>query len=155
VTKNGRVVKQVDVPASEVVLAAAAAPRRRARSKAAADNRAVATATQLARQQPTRERRKALAVSAASVRAEGWTKVRSVPVLSQILPELREVRGPLASGFLWLLLGWLIFHGEVGDARGKVKLVELGEKLNPAALTNAKSPSGAIGLSISGLPVRL
>jgi len=61
-------------------------------------------------------------------------------VFAQILPGFREVRGPLASGFLWLLLGYLIFHGDVASAHGKVRdVVELGRKLNPAALAVAAS----------------
>jgi hypothetical protein len=56
-------------------------------------------------------------------------------MLAQILPGFREVRGPLASGFLWLLLGYLIFHGDIAHAHGKVReIVDLGEKLGPAAL---------------------
>jgi hypothetical protein len=56
-------------------------------------------------------------------------------MLAQILPGFREIRGPLASGFLWLLFGYLIFHGDVAHAHGKVKEIEeLGQKLNPAAL---------------------
>lgn len=61
-------------------------------------------------------------------------------MLAQILPGFREIRGPLASGFLWLLLGYLIFHGDVVNAHGKVKEIdELGEKLNPAALAAVAS----------------
>jgi hypothetical protein len=59
-------------------------------------------------------------------------------MLAQILPGFREVRGPLASGFLWLLLAYLIFHADVASAHGKVKEIEeLGGKLSPAALAVA------------------
>lgn len=56
-------------------------------------------------------------------------------MLAQILPGLREIRGPLAAGFLWLLLGWLILHDDVASADGAIKeLVDLGEHLTDAAL---------------------
>lgn len=61
-------------------------------------------------------------------------------MLSQVLPGLRELRGPLAAGFLWLLFGWLVLHHDVAEAHGKVKdLRELGETLSPAALAVAAS----------------
>jgi len=61
-------------------------------------------------------------------------------MLAQILPGFREIRGPLASGFLWLLLGYLIFHGDIASAHGKVKEIEeLGRKLNPATLAAVAS----------------
>jgi len=61
-------------------------------------------------------------------------------MLSQVLPGLRELRGPLAAGFLWLLLGWLVFHHDVARAQGEVKeFVELGEELSPAGLATAAS----------------
>jgi hypothetical protein len=61
-------------------------------------------------------------------------------MLGPILPGLREVRGPLAAGFLWMLLAWLLAHEDVAKAQGEVKgLVELGEKLNPAAVAAVAS----------------
>ncbi len=61
-------------------------------------------------------------------------------MLGQILPGFRELRGPLAAGFTWILLGYLIVHQHVSTAHGKVKeIVELGEHLSPAALAVAAS----------------
>jgi hypothetical protein len=34
-------------------------------------------------------------------------------VLASILPGLREIRAPLAAGYLWLVIGWLLFHDRV------------------------------------------
>jgi hypothetical protein len=37
-------------------------------------------------------------------------------VLAQLLPGVREVRAPLASGYLWLLLVWLVWGDDLGRA---------------------------------------
>ena len=51
-------------------------------------------------------------------------------MLTQILPGIREVRGPLASGLLWLLAAWLLLRDDVSNATGEVQeLVRLGERL--------------------------
>jgi hypothetical protein len=61
-------------------------------------------------------------------------------VLANILPGLREIRGPLAAGFLWLLLGWLSFHDRVASPSGAIgELVDLGGLVSDAALAVAAS----------------
>jgi hypothetical protein len=47
--------------------------------------------------------------------AEGKAKLAAM--LSSVLPGLRELRAPLAAGYLWLLTGWLIFGDEVPKRR--------------------------------------
>ena len=34
-------------------------------------------------------------------------------MLASLLPGLREVRAPLAAGYLWLVVGWLLLHDRV------------------------------------------
>jgi hypothetical protein len=34
-------------------------------------------------------------------------------VLSYLLPGLRELRAPLAAGYIWLLSAWLLFHDDI------------------------------------------
>jgi hypothetical protein len=44
-----------------------------------------------------------------------------VGVLGSLLPGIRDLRAPLAAGYLWLLAGWLLFHSRVpgrGEATG-------------------------------------
>ncbi|MCA1708097.1 MAG: hypothetical protein LC808_34410 [Actinobacteria bacterium] len=61
-------------------------------------------------------------------------------MLAQVLPGLREIRGPLAAGFLWLLLAWLILHEDIAGANGEVQeLIALGEQLPDAALAGVAS----------------
>jgi hypothetical protein len=61
-------------------------------------------------------------------------------VLSQVLPGLREIRGPLAAGYLWLLFGWLVFNASLKEAGGPVgELVELGGEVSDATLAVAAS----------------
>src|SRR5687768_14189341 len=40
-------------------------------------------------------------------------------LLAQVLPALREVRGALAGGFLWLAFGWLMVGEHVPDDLSK------------------------------------
>lgn len=72
-------------------------------------------------------------------------------MLAQILPGLREARGPLASGFLWLLVGWLILHKRVANADGEIgEAVELLQNLPEAVLGGAAAFTAYIVGSISG-----
>jgi hypothetical protein len=59
-------------------------------------------------------------------------------LLAQILPGFREIRGPLVSGYLWLLLAWLILHDSIDDASSGAihEIVEGGRQL-PAAVLGA------------------
>jgi hypothetical protein len=61
-------------------------------------------------------------------------------MFAQFLPGFREIRGPLASGFLWLLLGWLVVHSSIAEAHGEIAEVkELGGKLGATPLTAVAS----------------
>lgn len=61
-------------------------------------------------------------------------------MLAGLLPGLREIRGPLASGYLWLLFGWLVFEDDVSTAGGAIeRLVDLGAVVSPAAVAVAAS----------------
>jgi hypothetical protein len=37
-------------------------------------------------------------------------------VLASLLPGVRELRAPLAAGYLWLMSGWLAWTPECGDS---------------------------------------
>ena len=61
-------------------------------------------------------------------------------MLAGILPGLRDVRAPLAAGYLWLCFGWLIVSDDVATAEGVVgRVVELGGVVTDAALAVAAS----------------
>jgi hypothetical protein len=61
-----------------------------------------------------------------------------VGVLASLLPGVRDLRAPLAAGYVWLLAGWIIFSPsipEVDDASGPLKaILELGEVAGPFTL---------------------
>jgi hypothetical protein len=61
--------------------------------------------------------------------------------LANILPGLREIRAPLAAGYLWLFFGYLVFGApERRDATGlEQKLIDLGDALSPVGLAVAAS----------------
>ena len=46
-------------------------------------------------------------------------------VLTSLLPGLREVRGPLTSGFVWLLVLWTAFPDVVADLAASKPLADL------------------------------
>jgi hypothetical protein len=61
-------------------------------------------------------------------------------VLAGVLPGLREIRAPLAAGYLWFLFGWLVVGDDVGAAGGVLgRLVDLGGNLAPGAVAVAAS----------------
>jgi hypothetical protein len=48
----------------------------------------------------------------------------TLEMLATILPGVREVRAPLAAGYAWLIVGWVLFHDSFpskGEARGPLK----------------------------------
>jgi hypothetical protein len=38
-------------------------------------------------------------------------------MLTNVLPGLRELRAPLAAGYLWLLFAWLVWGDELSQAK--------------------------------------
>lgn len=49
-------------------------------------------------------------------------------MLASLLPGLREIRAPLAAGYLWLVVGWLLLHDRVANSWSAPGAVEaLGE----------------------------
>jgi hypothetical protein len=65
-------------------------------------------------------------------------------VLANLLPGLRDLRGPLAVGYMWLLVLWLFFADNVprerpNDDGAFAKLFDLGELLGPAVILGAVS----------------
>lgn len=63
--------------------------------------------------------------------------------ITQLLPGLRDVRGPLIAGYLWLFAGWVFLGGPVPDretaADAYRPIVELGEALGRVGLVAAFS----------------
>ena len=63
--------------------------------------------------------------------------------LASLLPGVRHLRAPLAAGYLWLLLGWLVLHDEyerTDHSKGALKaLLELDDDLSPIAFAVALS----------------
>lgn len=63
---------------------------------------------------------------------------------SSLVPAVREVRGPLAAGYLWLACGWLLFESAIPSRHSEV----LYERI--AALADAVGPIGwAVTASIA------
>jgi hypothetical protein len=67
----------------------------------------------------------------------GW-----MGILGSLLPGLREIRAPLAAGFLWLLACWLVvrdeFEGDGSSRHGSVDaLLDLKDQLGDAAFLGA------------------
>jgi hypothetical protein len=62
-------------------------------------------------------------------------------VLASLLPGLREIRAPLAAGYLWLVVAWLVFQDRVetgAAASGSVDaLLTLKDELGTGGLTAA------------------
>lgn len=62
-------------------------------------------------------------------------------MLASLLPGLRELRAPLAAGYLWLVVGWLLLHDRIGtgsDTSASVDaLVRLKDEMGPGALVAA------------------
>ena len=72
-------------------------------------------------------------------------------MLVNLLPGLRELRAPLASGFVWLLTGWLIFAPRVplaSNAKGIWEdLYRLGEGVGrPGVLAAATFAAYIVGI---------
>ena len=62
-------------------------------------------------------------------------------MLANVLPGIREIRAPLAAGYLWLLCGWLIFDLPSGnELDGPVReVVELAQRVPDSAVAIALS----------------
>jgi hypothetical protein len=60
-------------------------------------------------------------------------------VLASILPGLREIRAPLAAGYLWLVIGWLLLHDRVETGSSASGAVD--------ALTDLRDAIGVGGLA--------
>src|SRR5262245_60532341 len=61
-------------------------------------------------------------------------------MLADVLPGFRELRGPLAAGYLWLVFAWLLFGDEVEGSGGVVgRLVDLEHGLSQVAVAAAAS----------------
>jgi len=61
-------------------------------------------------------------------------------MFAQLLPGIREIRAPLAAGFLWLLLCWLLVHKSISHIAGPIgELHQLGANLPTAAVGAAAS----------------
>lgn len=62
--------------------------------------------------------------------------------LSQLLPGFRSVRAPLLGGYLWLVLAWFLFRGDLPqphEAAIYKRASELGDLIGPAGLAVAVS----------------
>ncbi len=62
--------------------------------------------------------------------------------ITQLLPGLRDVRGPLIAGYLWLFAGWLLLAGHLPDrdaAGVYARSFEVGDVLGRAGLAAAVS----------------
>jgi hypothetical protein len=72
-------------------------------------------------------------------------------VLANVLPGIREIRAPLAAGYLWLLCGWLIFDLPSEDAlQGPAReVVDLAEPVPDSAIAIAVSFAAYLIGSIS------
>lgn len=62
-------------------------------------------------------------------------------ILSTILPGVRNLRAPLAAGYVWILFAWLVAHLGTADAHPGLTedLAKLGDALSPAGLAVAVS----------------
>jgi hypothetical protein len=61
-------------------------------------------------------------------------------MLASLLPGLRELRAPLAAGYLWLTSGWLLFHDRVDtDSKAINGLLDLRDSTSTAAYVAAIS----------------
>jgi hypothetical protein len=76
-------------------------------------------------------------------------------MLASLLPGLREIRTPLAVGYLWLIDIWLIFADKLPPADNEVvrRIFELGELLGKGAIVVAVSFAAYLMGSIIELPV--
>jgi hypothetical protein len=82
-------------------------------------------------------------------------------VLASILPGLRDIRTPLAAGYLWIVVVWLLFHDyipkSVDEAQGAIgSLYQLGALLGGAAgLAAVSSAAYLVGSILVIRPERL
>jgi hypothetical protein len=61
-------------------------------------------------------------------------------MLASLLPGLRELRAPLAAGYLWLVTGWLLFHDRIdANADSLIGLDRLRDEFSAAATVAAVS----------------
>jgi len=79
--------------------------------------------------------------------------------LSQLLPGFRVVRAPLISGYLWLMVAWLLFRDDLpksGESEVYGRAADLAEAIGPVALAVAASVAAyLIGSLIKAALVRL
>jgi hypothetical protein len=54
-------------------------------------------------------------------------------MLLNLLPGLRELRAPLAAGFLWLFAAWLAFEGAIPEPAGAPEFFDQFEAVGAAA----------------------
>jgi hypothetical protein len=65
--------------------------------------------------------------------AGAWTSsLRSWPMLSTLLPGIRELRAPLAAGYIWLLAGWIALEPHIPEAGSSTGLIASIYRLNDA-----------------------
>lgn len=72
-------------------------------------------------------------------------------LFGSLIPGVREVRAPLAAGYLWLICGWLMFGGSVPSAKGEgpyERLVEIGSAVGPVGLALAASVAAYLAGSL-------
>jgi hypothetical protein len=65
-------------------------------------------------------------------------------LLANLLPGLRDLRGPLTVGYMWLLILWLLFADDVPRERPRnndvvAKLFDLGDLVGPTVVLGAVS----------------
>jgi hypothetical protein len=79
-------------------------------------------------------------------------------VLASLLPGVRELRAPLAAGYLWLLSGWLAWTPECGDSAltdAMCRLDSLVSVLGVAVVTGfAAFLVGALSIAFCSAPLR-
>jgi hypothetical protein len=77
-------------------------------------------------------------------------------LITQLLPGLRDIRGPLIAGYLWLFTAWLLFAGLLpkrGDAGVYAHAFEAGNALGRVGLLTAVSVGAyLIGSLIQAVP---
>jgi hypothetical protein len=85
-----------------------------------------------------------------------------VSILASVVPGLRDVRGPLVAGYLWLLVAWLIVDPDpkFRDASGALRaVVNLAHAIGPFATAIAVSVAayliGAVSHVFSGVAASL
>jgi hypothetical protein len=84
-------------------------------------------------------------------------------VLANLLPGVRELRAPLAAGYIWLLAGWLVAQPHVpsrSDATGPLAAIyDLGDAVSAVGLGVAVSfvayLLGAVSEGLWETPLRL